>query len=112
MYVRMVTTAMCFFDFRKGTRISLKTIVPPSPFFSRLVASHAYSIVTSVVSVQNISDRTPIMLASVAVVKRNMTVNVYNGLVPMSPKTSPADFIIFLAPFRETILIRFSSLKS
>lgn len=69
-------------------------IVPPSPFLLRLMASHAYSTVTSITSVQTIRERTPMIFASVGFVRRKITVRVYMGLVPISPKTSPRDFMI------------------
>jgi hypothetical protein len=69
-------------------------MVPPSPFFPRLMASHAYSTVTSITSVQTISERIPITLCGVGFVSKKMTVRVYMGLVPMSPNTRPRDFIM------------------
>ncbi len=88
-----VTNAICLPDFRRGTRSSLSTIIPPSPFLPRLVASHAYLTVTSTTNVQTIRERTPITFSCVGFVRRNITVSVYIGLVPMSPKTRPSDFI-------------------
>ena len=76
-------------------RISLRTIVPPSPFLLMLVASHAYSTVTWVIIVHTISERIPITFVSVCFIKRKIIVKVYIGLVPISPNTIPRDFIIF-----------------
>jgi hypothetical protein len=60
---RSDTNATCLLDFRRGTRISLSTIVPPSPRFPSLIASQVYWTVTSKISVQKISDKTPIRSA-------------------------------------------------
>ena len=79
---------------RRDVSISFKTIVPPSPLLLRLMASHAYCTVTRVKSVQTIKDRTPITLSCVGFRRRNTTVTVYIGLVPMSPKTRPRDLIM------------------
>src|SRR4030042_5956067 len=89
-----VTNDICRPDFNKGTRISFKTIVPPSPLFPRLIASQAYSIFTSMINVQTIRDETPMTLYSVGLIRRKMTVSVYIGLVPISPNTRPRDLII------------------
>ena len=66
--VRKVTNAVFRADLSKGTRISLRTMVPPSPFLPRLMASHAYATVTSITRVQTISERMPITFASVGFV--------------------------------------------
>jgi hypothetical protein len=58
------------------------------------MASHAYCTVTRVNSVQTIKDTTPRMLSFVELRNRNITVTVYMGLVPMSPKTRPSALII------------------
>jgi hypothetical protein len=46
------------------------------------------------ISVQIISERTPMTWSAVGFVSRKMTVRVYMGLVPMSPNTRPRDLII------------------
>ncbi|OQA13409.1 MAG: hypothetical protein BWY64_03645 [bacterium ADurb.Bin363] len=97
--VRKVIKAICLVDFSLLTSISFKTIVPPSPFLPRLMASHAYSIETSMVRVQKISDSTPIIFFSVGCMIRKIAVRVYIGLVPMSPNTIPRDFITLLISF-------------
>jgi len=45
MIERSETNAMLLPDFSSGKSISLRTIVPPSPFWPRLMASQAYSTV-------------------------------------------------------------------
>jgi hypothetical protein len=46
------------------------------------------------VSVQTISERIPITFWGVGGMRRKIAVNVYKGLVPISPKTSPIDLTI------------------
>ena len=50
-------------DFSAETRISRKTIVPPSPLLLRFMAIHEYWTVTRATRVQMISDSTPITLS-------------------------------------------------
>ena len=52
------------------------TIVPPSPFSLRLMASHAYSTVTRMMSVHIMRERTPMTLSVVGLRKRKITVRV------------------------------------
>ena len=73
---RKVINATLRPDLSMGTSNSLSTMVPPSPFLARLMASQAYSTVTRMTSVQTISDNTPKMWASIGFVKRNTTVRV------------------------------------
>jgi len=90
MKERRETNPTCLLDFNKGISISRRTMVPPSPFWPRLIASHAYSTVTTIIRVQIIRERIPITWAKVGGVNRKITVRVYMGLVPISPKTSPS----------------------
>ena len=71
-----MTKATCRPLLSSGVRISLSTIVPPSPRLPRLIASQAYSTLTSRVSVQTMSESTPRMCASVGTVSATTTVRV------------------------------------
>ncbi len=57
------TSAILRPDFSIGSRISLSTIVPPSPFFPSCMARYVYWTVTSVVIVQMISESIPRILS-------------------------------------------------
>jgi len=76
MKERNVTKTVFFRDLKKEVSNSFRTMVPPSPFCPRPMASHAYSMVTSIVRVQKMRERTPIMFCSVGFVRRKTTVNV------------------------------------
>ena len=70
------TNAIWLLDFNIGSRISLSTIVPPSPFLPRCMARKVYWTVTRSVSVQKIRDRMPIIFWGVGGIRRKMAVNV------------------------------------
>ena len=70
------TKATWFPDFSRGRRISLSTIVPPSPFLPRCIARYVYSIVTRMVSVQMIRERMPMILSGVGGMRRKIAVRV------------------------------------
>ena len=76
MMVRRETNATWFPDFKRGSRISFNTMVPPSPFLPRCMARNVYCTVTRMVSVQNIRERIPITFWGVGGIKRKMAVNV------------------------------------
>lgn len=57
----------------------LSTIVPPSPFSLRLMASHAYSTLTRIMRAHVTSDRTHITLSGVGLRRRNIYGKGVNG---------------------------------
>ena len=61
---------------QRRVRISLSTMVPPSPLRPRLMASQAYSTETRMVRVQTTSERIPSTLSGVGLVRAKMTVRV------------------------------------
>ena len=91
--VRNVTSDICFLLFSIGTSSSFKTIVPPSPFLPRLIASQAYSTKTKIIKVQTTKDAIPMILSRSAGTSQKIAGKAYKGLVPMSPNTTPKDFI-------------------
>ena len=66
--------------------------MPPSPLLSARMMKVRYLTVTTIVSDQKISDRTPSRSATAASAAdpRMHSLSVYSGLVPMSPKTTPS----------------------
>ena len=67
--------------------------MPPSPWWSARMTKHRYLTVTTMTSAQNMSDRIPnrsatLDLAPPAAIRHSF--NVYSGLVPMSPNTTPS----------------------
>src|ERR1044072_1487599 len=79
--------------------------VPPSPLLSARMINVPYLIVTTTISAQKISDAEPMTArcpGSAPPAARTDSRIAYNGLVPMSPKTTPS------AP-SVSIIVRFSS---
>ena len=77
---------------RFGT-VASRAKIPPSPLWSALMTKVRYFTVTTMKSDQNISDRIPKRSATVALVPPaacRHSFNVYSGLVPISPKTTPS----------------------
>ncbi len=74
--VRMVINTAGLLFFRYGKSIFLSTIVPPSPFSPRLMASQPYSTETRIISVQTISESTPITFSYVGFKRIKITVRV------------------------------------
>src|SRR5512142_857063 len=73
---------------------AISAMIPPSPSLSARITSRTYVTVTMIVTDQKISETTPKMLSCDTLtgcgslgLKTGCTV--YNGLVPMSPKTTP-----------------------